>query len=187
MLKKLSLMLLLSFLSLTASANSLVYIGEGVRQNTTLYTFDSYKIVHHAADTHRALNPDVARILDLTMIASWGGLFTQTRMVEAFEESIKANMTGDEFARYEGEIVRFKKALHLLKINAGSELQFKHNPTERLQLSMKGPSGYKVVFKSADANFSMKVFSIWLGKASSNANNPENLEQLIANLWKNAN
>lgn len=183
MIKKLSLVFLLTCLSLTAAANSLIYIGEGVRQNTIGSSFDTYKMVHHAANTHRALTPDVARTLDLTMIASWGFFFTKEKMIEALKDSLLANMTSEEFAAYSGEVEKFKKTLLQLPINPGTQLQFVHVPGEGLRILMNG----KLVLRSADSNFSMKVFSIWLGKASANANNRGSLEQLIENLWKNAN
>jgi hypothetical protein len=180
-----SFLLLLPILATNASANPL-FIGAGVRQNTTLTAFDSYKIVHHAENASKHLTPEIGRTLNLTMIAEWGPFFTKGRMVEAFEQALQANMTGGEFDSLSSEIGRFKKTLLALPINAGSELQFQHIPGTGLQISMKGPRGFALIFRSADANFSMKIFSIWLGRAHPNANNRENLEQLIKDLWSNA-
>ncbi len=187
MLKRLSLVFLASlFLSLTASAQSMEFIGEGVRENTTLSTFESYKLVHYAASFERSLSPSIARSLHLTMLAEWGMFFTKDKMVGALEQALVANTTDAEFRGFASEISRFKKTLLALPINKGSELQFQHTPGEGLTILMKGPRGLAPIFKSSDQNFSMKIFSIWLGQAHPDANNRASLERLIANLWQNA-
>lgn len=183
---KMKLGFLILLVSMSAFADQMIEIGRGVRQNTTLSTFDSYSMVHFAANDARVLSPDVARTLDLTMIADFGMFFTKERMVEALEQSLSANMANDEFQSYTNEIDRFKKALLALPIKSGSRLQFNHIPGEGLRILMKKGSLEKEVFASADSNFSLKIFSIWLGKAHPKANNLESLEKLISDLWKNA-
>lgn len=181
MLKVLSSFLLLFTLFSTTAQAEIHFLGEGVRQNTTLSTFDSYKMVHHAESKERLLAPHIGRTLDLTMLTDFGMLFTKARMVEALEQALSANMIEGEMGQFAGEINRFKKSLLSLPIGNGSQLRFQHVPGTGLQIYMSG----RLVFRSADQNFSMKIFSIWLGRAHPDANNRENLELLIENLWRN--
>lgn len=180
-LKTLSTCLFLITLLSAGAQAEMYFMGEGVRQNTTLSTFDSYKMVHHAESTERLLAPHIGRTLDLTMLTDFGLLFTKARMVEALEQALSANMVDGEMGAFSGEINRFKKALLGLPIGNGSQLRFQHVPGTGLQIYMSG----RLVFRSSDQNFSMKICSIWLGRAHPDANNRENLELLIENLWRN--
>jgi hypothetical protein len=73
-----------------------------------------------------------------------------------------------------------------LPIDKGSELTFQHKPGVGLEIFMNGPRGFTPVFRSSDQDFSMKLFSVWLGKAHPDANNRESLLRLIEDLWRNA-
>lgn len=190
MLRKLSpLVFVLFSLSTIAHAEdgqANIKLGEGVRQNTTLFTFDSYRMTHYAANSKRELSPQVARSLSLTMLAEWGTFFTKAKMVDALHQALEVNTSADEFTRLNSEISRFKKTLLMLPINNGSELNFKYTPETGLEIQMKGPRGFLTVFKSSDQKFAMSIFAIWLGKAHPDANNRGSLERLIEDLWRNA-
>jgi hypothetical protein len=179
------------FLSLStfagqSSAQSLIYIGEGVRQNTTVYTFDSYKMEHYASSAERMLSPQIERSLHLTMLTDFGTFFTKAKMVEALEQALHANTAEGELSRLSSEIGRFKKTLLSLPIKNGTELRFNHSPESGLQILMNSARGLVTVFQSEDQNFSMNILSIWLGQAHPDANNRESLVRLIEALWKNA-
>lgn len=176
----------LSLFAAPSFAQSLAYVGEGVRQNTTLYTFDSYKLVHHASSFERSLSPHIERSLHLTMLSDFGTFFTKEKMVEALEQALQANTSASELGRLSGEIVRFKKTMLSLPIGKGTELKFNHSPNSALQIQMKGPRGFVTVFQSSDQNFSMDILSIWLGNAHPDANNRDSLVRLTEGLWKNA-
>jgi len=165
---------------------TLRYMGEGVRQNRVLSTFDSYKLVHYAGSFEKALSPQIARSMHFTMLADWGIFFTKAKMVDALEQALEANTTSSEFRSLSSEISRFKSALLSLPIKNGTKLKFNHSPSSGLEIQMKGPNGYVPVFRSSNQVFSMKIFAIWLGKAHEDANNKESLERLIEDLWKNA-
>lgn len=164
----------------------LAYIGEGVRQNTVVFSFDSYKVVHYASSYSRSLSYDIERSLHLTMLSEWGTFFTKDRMVEALVQALEANVDSGELNRMAGELNRFEKTLLSLPINKGSELHFNHIPGLGLQIQMKGGRGLVKVFESRDQAFSIAIMKVWLGRAHPSANNRDSLERLIENLWKYA-
>lgn len=178
------------FLSLSALAApsfaELIYMGEGVRQNTTMYTFDSYKVVHYASSNERVLSPSIERSLHLTMLTDFGTFFTKGRMVDALEQALRVNTTADEISRLSSEINKFKKTLLSLPIKNGSELRFNHVPGSGLQILMNGARGLVLVFESKDEDFSQDIMAIWLGQAHPDANNRDSLVNLIEALWANA-